>query len=105
MARFISLGVQKVLAKYAAYSGSRQKYFILLVNVLTVSLGVGESDGAGFRMSPPGGTAHALSSMVKRITSKRMRALSYGYVSFINKIVSAADVDAQLFILTYYDCF
>jgi hypothetical protein len=65
------------LAKYAAYSGSRQKYFILLVSTLTVSLGEGVSDGAGLRMLPLGGVAHALSSIVKRITKRRMRVLSY----------------------------
>jgi hypothetical protein len=82
MARLNSLGVQKVLAKYTAYSGSRQRYFILLVNALMVSLGEGESDGVGLRLLPPGGTAHALSSVVKRMTRRRMRVLSYKYIGF-----------------------
>jgi hypothetical protein len=82
MARLNSLGVQKVLAKYAAYTGSRHKYFILSVSARTVSLGEGESDCAGLRMLPPGGAAHALSSKVKRITSRRMRVLSYKYIDF-----------------------
>jgi hypothetical protein len=76
MERLNSLGVQKVLAKYTAYSGSIQRAFILLLSAMTDANGEGSSAGAVLKMLPPGGAAHALSSKVKRIANKRMRDLS-----------------------------
>ncbi len=72
MARLNSLGVQKVLAKYVAYSGSIQSDFIFLLRAMTASSGEGSSAGAGFRILPPGGTAHALSSMTRSMASARI---------------------------------